>query len=141
MEELALLLQGCRVHIADMTVVIPLYVFNICAREHLVNALDNILSHLGTSEVKDKLISAQGTRPALDTDSPLGMCAVKVAVRDYTLGLKPESELHTHLIDLLYNIFYAAGKLLEVFHPVAKTCKIVITLAKPTVIQNEHLYS
>ena len=124
-----------------MTVVIPLNVLDIGITKHLVNAFNNILSDFFSGKIENKLISAESKLPTLNAYRPIGMSAVKIAVGVYTLGLKPKTELHSHAVNSLGNRLNAAGQLSSVLYPVAKSCKIVVSLTEPAVIKNEHLYS
>ena len=124
-----------------MAVVIPLNILNVCSAEDLVHTLNNVFTHFLTGKVEGHLISAKGTFPALNADRPIGMRTVKVAVGVNALGLEPKAEFHTHLIDLISYILDAAGQLLAVLYPVAETGKVVVTLAKPAVVKDEHLNS
>ena len=141
MEELSLLSEARGIHITDMPVVVPLDVLDIGTAKDLINAFNNIFPDLGSSHVQHHLISTERPVSAGNADSPIGMGTVKVTVGIDALGLKPETEFHSHFIDLISNISDAARELFAVFYPVAKACRVAVSLAKPTVVEDEHLYS
>jgi hypothetical protein len=141
MEELTLLSEARGIHIADMPVIVPLDVLDIGTAKDLINAFDNIFPDLGSSHVQHHLISTERPISAGNADSPIGMGTVKVTVGIDALGLKPETEFHSHFIDLISNISDAARELFAVFDPVAESGKVVVTLTKPAVVKDEHLDS
>ena len=70
---------------------------------------------------------------------PVRVGAIKVRILIDRFRLKPQAKLHPQLIDLLGK----AGKTLRQLFPIhiviAKTCQIIVAVAKPAVIQNKQL--
>ena len=67
------------------------------------------------------------------------MSSVKVAVLRYHFRLEPDTELQADLIYTVYQTFQASRKFLFINHPVSQAAVIIISLAKPAVVHDQHL--
>lgn len=68
------------------------------------------------------------------------MCAVQIRVYRDHLRFKPESELHAEAVNFLGE-FRKAADLTLIHLPVAKARIVVVSMAEPSVVQNQHLDS
>ena len=69
------------------------------------------------------------------------MRPVQIAVLRNHLRLKPEAEFHAHGIDLFRKAGKVGRQLLQVHIPVAEAGVVIVSLSKPAVIQDQHLYA
>ena len=137
-EKFALICQFRRKRIGDVTVIIPLDIFDVGAAQDLVHRLHDVIPDLCSGQVQHHLVAAQAWFPAGDMNSPIRVGPIEFTVGINALRLKPKAELKTHSVDIFAEPADAAGQFLFVHHPIAKTRFIVIALTEPAVIQHEH---
>ena len=104
--------------VAELAVHIPFYINDIGASQDRSHALVGIIAHLGTGEVQNVLLTALGRLSSLDLDCPVRMLTVKLGIRGDHFRFKPDTEGQADLVDLVHQMFEAAGDLLGVDSPV-----------------------
>ena len=129
------------VQIADTAVHIPFHIFNLRFSKDCLKSLHQVISDVRSRHIQNQLIAAVVRHASRNLQRPVRMLPVQIAVLRYHLRLKPESELHTHLMNFLRQRCQAAPDLLLIHKPVAKSAVIVIALSEPAVIQYQHLNS
>src|SRR6201996_4829466 len=131
--------HGVPTGLRPVAVVVPLEKIDVVVRDQLVEPVIDVLHHVGTGEVQQKLIAAFRARAAGEVHGPLGMLAVEIAVGVDHLRLDPDAEVHAELVDAIDDRFEAVGELLFVDVPVAESGVIVLALAEPAVVDDEAL--
>ena len=69
------------------------------------------------------------------------MLSVKFRIRRNHFRLHPYSKFQPQLIHLINKMFQTALDLVFIYKPVSKTCGVIISMSKPAIIHDQHLYS
>ena len=85
----------------DIAVHVPLDVGNAEIAHERVDPLEQVIANLGPGQVERQLVAGIDWRGALDTEHPVGMRAVEVAVGIDHLRLEPQSEFHAQAADMV----------------------------------------
>ena len=101
----------------------------------------NIINHLVLRKVQNQLVAADTARPVLTAQHPVRMRLIQAAVPIDHLRLKPETKGKPHGPYFLRQPFDAVRQLLPVRIPVPKRRSVIVTAAKPPVIQDEQLHT
>ena len=80
-------------------------------------------------------------RPSWNLDRPLRVGAVQIAVLIHHLRLNPDTEGKTERGNFFRQSGQTRWQFFAVFHPVAERARVSVTLAEPSVIENEKLDS
>ena len=67
------------------------------------------------------------------------MFSVKITVLIDHLRLHPESKFQAETMDSLCKCRKAAFNFVFIYYPIAKCTEIIVSLAKPAIIQNKHI--
>ena len=100
-----------------------------------------MIPDLFSGEVQHQLISSPHRISFWNLKCPVRMCPVQIAVFGNHLRLDPESELQSQIMNPVDQFSHGTSQLLFIDHPVSKAGIIIISLAKPSVIQNKHFDS
>ena len=131
--------QEVRAYLGELPVHIPLDVLNVCTVEYLSHKPVDIVPDLLIGVVKHILLTAHCKGSALYLYSPVGVSLVKLGVGRDHLRLKPDTELHSQLVDLINKVFKSALKLFLINEPVTQRRIIRISVTEPAVVHNKHL--
>src|SRR5260221_12015712 len=91
------LLSRVSVHptrLAEGAVHIPFEKINLICADQIIECVENVFMYLRPGKVQDKLVASLGTRSIGETINPVGMCAIKIAIRVDHLRFYPQPELH-----------------------------------------------
>ncbi len=141
MEDLTLALRGKDIgpEVRDGPVDIPFDIVNIGAVQDPVDGPDQVVLDLSSAHVQDQLVAASDGVAAGDLHDPVGMGPEEIRILGDHLGLEPDAEFQSYVVDLPDQLCQAAADLLLVDVPVAQARVIVIPLAEPAVVHNDHL--
>ena len=92
-------------------------------------------------KVQHHLVPAFGVALAGDLHRPLGVREIQTALTADHLGFDPDAELKTQCAHLVADAFDAARELRRIGEPVTQGCRIVVTLAEPSVVHDKEFYS
>ena len=128
----------------DRSVVIPFNVFNMVIAQYLVYRLNYIVSYVLTGKVKNVLVTAVTSRSARSdrrSNRIIRMRAEKIGILVYHFGLEPKTELHSETVYVLDDRVKSTNQLLLLYYPVTKSRPVIIAFSKPTVVENEGVYT
>ncbi len=129
------------VYVAQTPVHVPLHIVNLYASQDPGNPLKEIIPDLLPAHIQNKLVSPPVRLSSRYLQRPVRMLTVQIAVLGNHLRLEPETELHSHIMNLPGELPEASFQLFLVHIPVAQTAVVIISLAKPSVVKNQHLNS
>ena len=107
--------------LAELAVHVPLDILDIRRGQYLVHLLVDVVAHVFSGEVYDKLRTAGGARSAGDMYAPVGVRLVQLAVRRDHLRLEPDAEFQPQLVHLVHQVFQTTLYFVLVHEPVAQT--------------------
>ena len=98
---------------------------------------EDILPHVRSGNVQHVLLPRDGRRSARHVDAPVRMRPEQFRFRRDHLRLVPDAEFQSHFVDGIYES--RKIQLLGIDKPVAQRGGIVVSLAKPAVVHDQHL--
>ena len=140
-DDAALIRGGVRVDVDHAAVEVPLEVLDVALVEHRAQLGEDVLAHVFAREVEYELVAAERGRFARHGERPVGMRAVQVGVLVDHLRLHPDAELDAERVDLLDELGERAAELLLVDRPVAERAEVVVAVAEPAVVHDEHVHA
>ncbi len=132
-------LHSLGIHVSQSPVHVPFDIVCLTAVDHPEDLLHDIIPDFLFRHIEIQLRPASHRQPPRNSQTPVGMSAVKVAVLGHHLRFQPDTEFQSQLPDLFHKLWQAAVDLLLIDIPVSQTGVITVPLAEPAVIQHEHL--
>ena len=142
-EELALPVRGeqSRARVGNIAVEVPFDIVYFIFREHGVHLVENVVAHIFSGHIENILMPAYAGFAVRNMDAPVGMGAEEVGVGGDHLRLIPNAELKPEIVYSAYKLAQAALELALVYEPVAQRVLVVVALAEPAVVHDEHIHA
>ena len=123
--------------LGQVPVEVPLDVVDVDLVQNLAHLVEDVVDDLWPAEVEDELVPGEGHPPTRFVDRPVGVLLVEFGVHGDHLRLEPEAELHPGGVGLACHPFEV--DLLTIDEPVPQRGVVVVPVAKPAVVEDEHL--
>ena len=142
-EELALPVCGEQsgARVGDVAVKVPFDIVYFIFREHGVHLVENVVAHIFSGHIENILMPAYAGLAVRNMDAPVGVGAEEVGVGGDHLRLVPNAELKTEVVYSAYKLAESAFELALVYEPVAQRVLVVVALAEPAVVHDEHIHA
>ena len=143
MEELALPVRGeqSRTRVGNIAVKVPFDIVYFIFREHGVHLVENVVAHIFSGHIENILMPAYAGLAVRNMDAPVGVGAEQLRVGGDHLRLVPYSEFQPESVYSVYKLAQAAFELVLVYEPVAQRVVVVVALAEPAVVHDEHIHA
>ena len=121
----------------EIAVHIPFDVLDVCGMQNAGDCFKEIIDDLLAGHVENHLGASDGAGSVRNGEDPVGMRFVEFADFGDHFRFEPETELHAESVDFLDEL----GEIAEFFcvdKPVAEGGTVIVALAEPAVVENEH---
>ena len=92
-------------------------------------------------KIQHELIAPHGGLPSRHRQRPVRMCTVEIGIFADHFRLDPEANLQTKVVDLFQERLEAVRQLARIRCPIAEAAVIVIPMAEPAVVDDQHVYA
>lgn len=143
MEELALPVRGQQsgTRVGNIAVKIPFDIVYFIFREHGVHLVEYVVAHIFSGHIENILMPAYAGLAVGDMDAPVGVGAEEVGVGGDHLRLVPYAKLKPEVIYSAYKLAKSSLELVFIYEPVAQRVLVVVALAEPAVVHDEHIHA
>ena len=143
MEELALPVRGQQsgARVGNIAVKVPFDIVYFIFREHGVHLVENVVAHIFSGHIENILMPAYAGLAVRNMDAPVGVGAEQLRVGGDHLRLVPYSEFQPESVYSVYKLAQAALELALIYEPVSQGAAVVVALAEPAVIHDEHIHA
>ena len=117
---------------------VPLDIIRARLGKDLAHFFDDKPHRFGIGQIENALVASLGMQPLRRGHRPVGMLRVELALDADHLRLDPDAELQTRGVDAFPQSFESVRQLLGIGVPVAEGVAVVVSLAEPAVVHDQH---
>jgi hypothetical protein len=121
----------------QVTVVIPLEVGDVMVAQERVEMAEQIVTHLGATQIEYELVASEHKRVTLIDERPIRMLAIEIGIRVDHFGFDPDPEVHSQPTDMIDQRSETVRPCVGRHPPITKAPAIVTAAAEPAVVQHE----
>ena len=134
-----------RIDIGNRTIAIPLKVGDVrILRHNAVNYAKHIILHFRIRDVEHQLITIVVSVTIRLLNYPVGMLFKEFTLRIHHFRFYPYTKLHACGFSITYQTRNAIGQLAMCYIPIAQSSMIILArifVSKPTIVEQEHVYT
>ena len=129
------------INITDAAVEIPFQVIYLHMIQDFAHLVKNIITDIFSGEIKHKLISSSHRAASRHMKHPVRMFSVKAAVLGNSFRLIPDTEFHSHFMDLVGKLRQRTAQLFLIYMPVSQSAAVCVSFSEPAVVHDKKLDS